>query len=143
MTTEPTMIDATLADDDAPEMTTCDNCNRDMTEDDFDANDGLCTECLAGTFTCAECGERTFKTDEHPLVKTMCEACGDQAVEDRRQGRLSKAADAARDLLEAIIDLDDLGLVRKAVAALKRLQPAGPGNPPGSEEPAAAPSAAG
>jgi hypothetical protein len=104
-------------------MTTCDNCTREISEDQYDDHDGLCAECLAGTFTCEECGERTFQTDAHGLLKTMCESCGDQELEERRQERLDKAAEELRDLTEAIIDLDDFGTIRKAVAVLKRLLP--------------------
>jgi hypothetical protein len=110
-------------DDDATEMTTCDNCSRDMTEDAFDSNGGLCAECLAGTFTCAECAERTFKIDAHTLHKTMCEGCGDEKVEEEAQEALEAAQSELQELVDQLTGLDDLAVIKKALAALKRLQP--------------------
>jgi hypothetical protein len=105
------------------EMTTCDACECEITEEQHEDHDGLCPACLAETFICRDCEGRTLKTDAHATVKGHCEACGDAKLEDRRQERFDAAAESARDLLEALIDLDDLAAVKKAVAALKRLQP--------------------
>jgi hypothetical protein len=111
--------------DDAPEMTTCDGCECPITEEQYDANDGagLCEACLAETFVCKDCEGRVHHTDAHSVLKNRCEACGDAKVEERRQERHDKATEEARELLEALVDLGDLAVIRRAVAILKRLQP--------------------
>ena len=104
-------------------MTTCDGCNKAISEELHDANDGLCADCLAETFICKGCEGRTHQTDAHTVVKTRCETCGDELLEECRQARLDAAAESARELLEAIIESDDLAVLRKALALLRKLKP--------------------
>ena len=120
-------IETIMTDDDSTEdeneAMQCDGCEVEISVELYDANDGLCEACLAETFICKGCEGRTHKTDAHAVVKSRCEVCGDELLEERRQERLDAAAEAARDLLEAIIDLDDLAVVKKALSALKRIHP--------------------
>jgi hypothetical protein len=105
------------------EWTNCDECLESVTCDDYGANDGLCAACLAKTFVCEECEERTQKTDAHKTHGTLCEGCGDSKEEEIAQERLDAAKDSARETLEAILDLDDLAAALKALAALKKITP--------------------
>lgn len=103
------------------ELTTCDECETEMSLVTFDRNDGLCGECLAKTFVCEACGERTPKSDAHPDILTHCESCGDSAIEAQHEERLDAASDQLRELVESIIDGADLDVIAKALKSLKRL----------------------
>ncbi|MFI5458966.1 MAG: hypothetical protein ACHRXM_26355 [Isosphaerales bacterium] len=121
-----------LTDDEDNGMTPCDGCEAEITDEWYEANDGLCPACLAETFVCRGCEGRTHRTGAHSVVKTHCETCGDELLEERRQARHDKATEEARELLEAIIELDDLDAIFKAVKALKKLQPPTTPNPEGA-----------
>jgi peptide subunit release factor 1 (eRF1) len=102
------------------DMTTCDGCEAEMTEALYDASEGLCDACMRLRFTCSECEELTLKTDAHATHKTMCESCGESKAEEERQEALDKAAEELRDLVEEVIGGEDLAVIKKALAALKR-----------------------
>ena len=82
-----TMTDEIETEDDT-EYTWCDHCRESITQEAYDANDGLCETCKAETFVCKGCEGRTHRTNAHTTVKTPCEACGDELLEERRQERL-------------------------------------------------------
>jgi hypothetical protein len=103
------------------DMVTCDSCEREIEESTYDVNDGLCPACLARTFMCGECEERTLKAEVHAHFKNLCESCGESKAEEERQEALDAAAEELRELVESIIDGDDLAVVRKALATLKRV----------------------
>jgi recombinational DNA repair protein (RecF pathway) len=123
MTTE-ILTDEIETDDDAPDMTECDHCGEETSQAQYDASgNGLCSECASTTFVCVDCEGRTHETDAHATHNDRCEACGDSHAEELHQERLDAAKEAAQEAFDAILDLDDLDVIRKAVAALKRLQP--------------------
>jgi hypothetical protein len=99
----------------------CDHCSTELSEAQYEAGNGLCDACHALHATCSECDETTLKTDMHPVRKGLCESCGDSAIE----AEYSAALDAAGDELQALVDeltgAEDLVVIRKAIAALKRL----------------------
>jgi hypothetical protein len=107
--------------DDDQEWTHCDECLDSVTVDDYDAGDGLCPACLAKTFVCEECEERTSQTDAHKTHTTRCESCGDSQDEEIAEERLTAAKEAAQEAFDAILDTDELAVILKALAALKRL----------------------
>jgi hypothetical protein len=117
MTTDPI---ETETDDDTQEWTNCDNCLDSLTVDDYDANDGLCAQCLASTFTCSECEERT---SAHKTHTTLCESCGDSKEEEIAQERLDAAKEAAQEAFDTILDTDDLAVILKALDVLKKITP--------------------
>jgi methionyl-tRNA synthetase len=100
---------------------TCDHCGRELTEDQYDAGEGLCDACHALHAECDHCGERVLKTELHKTRPTLCVPCGDSAIEAEAEAALDAAADELRDAVEAIIDRGELSVIRDAVAALKRL----------------------
>jgi hypothetical protein len=103
------------------ELLTCDGCEAEMTEARYDASEGLCDACMSLRFTCKECEELTLKTDAHPTRKSLCQDCGESKAEEERQEALDAAAEELRDLVESIIDGDDLAVVKRALASLKRV----------------------
>jgi hypothetical protein len=109
------------ADDDG--MIPCDGCENEITDELYDANDGLCAKCLAKTFVCEECQERTARTDAHMTHGSLCEGCGDAKDEEIAEERLTAAKEAAQEAFDAILETGDLAVILKALAALKRLAP--------------------
>jgi hypothetical protein len=107
--------------DDAPEMTECDHCGGAISQAAYDAGDGLCAGCADTTFICEGCEDRTYHEDAHAAHGNLCQGCGDDAIETERTEALDAAKDEARTLLEAIIDADDLVMVKKVLDALKKL----------------------
>ena len=105
----------------AEELITCDECETEISEAAYDAGDGLCPTCLARTFICEECSERTPKSDAHPDILSHCQCCGDSAIEAQHEARLDAASDQLRDLVEEVIGLSDLDVIAKAIKSLKRL----------------------
>lgn len=103
------------------ELVTCDECETEISEAVYDAGEGLCPTCLARTFQCEECGERTAKSDAHPDIVSLCQCCGDSAVEAQHEARLDAASDQLRDLVEEVIGLGDLDVIARALKSLKRL----------------------
>lgn len=101
-------------------MTTCDLCDAEITEDQYDTAEGFCPSCLALHFQCKDCDERILRADAHPARKTLCQDCGESRAEEERQEALDAAAEELRELVESIIDSEDLAVIRKALAACKR-----------------------
>jgi hypothetical protein len=118
MTAEPT---ETETDDDTQEWTNCDDCLDSVTVDDYDAGDGLCPACLAKTFVCEECEERTSQTDAHKTHGTLCEGCGDSRAEELASEALDTAKEELQALVDEILEHDDINAITAAVAALKPL----------------------
>jgi hypothetical protein len=119
MTTEPIETET----DDEEDLATCDHCGDVISQAAYDAGDGLCAGCVATTFLCEDCSDRTYTEDAHKTHSTLCESCGDTKDEEIAQERLDAAKEAAQEAFDAILDSDDLAVIAKALAALKRLQP--------------------
>jgi hypothetical protein len=106
------------------ELIFCNDCGGALTDAELDECGFQCTKCYAaGHFTCCDCGD-SFETEEaSPKCKSRCEACQDSKDEGELEERKDALRDEARELLETICDDGDLAQLKKAVAALKRLQP--------------------
>lgn len=104
------------------EMTTCDGCEREMTEALHEASEGLCDACMRLRFVCEGCDELTLKADSHPTHRTLCPDCGESRAEEERQEALDAAADELRELVEEIIGGEDLEVIAGALKSLKRLR---------------------
>jgi hypothetical protein len=112
--------DETETDD--TEWTNCDECLDSVTCADYDANDGLCAQCLAKTFVCEECEERTSQSDAHKTHTTLCEGCGDSKAEELATEALDAAKEALQELVDELVGLDDIDVLKRTIKALKRLQ---------------------
>lgn len=106
------------------ELVFCDDCGIALTDAELDECGEQCTKCYAAThFTCCDC-DGTFENEEaSPKCKTRCETCQDSKEEEELAERMESLRDEARELMETLCDDGDLTQLRKAVAALKRLQP--------------------
>lgn len=94
---------------------TCQTCEREVTEMDYEANDGFCDKCYNEThFQCRDCGEHCHNDDASKEHKGCCVDCEDI--------RNDKAVDELRELVESIIYKAMGGnhaKVRKAIDVLK------------------------
>jgi hypothetical protein len=110
---------------DFDEPTLCETCQAVLGNDHDDSEYGdQCQACYtASHFRCRDCEYDFELEDQSPKNKSLCVSCQESRDEEARQELHDKATGIARDLLEAIIDLDDLDAIKRAVAALKRLQP--------------------
>jgi hypothetical protein len=111
MTTEPT---ADLSDDTAD--LTCQACNREITEAEYDENDGWCNHCHdLNHFQCDDCEDVYSIEDRHGEHTDCCEGCGCE--------RNDKVSEQLRELVEAIIGKAEgkgnHAKVRKAIEVLK------------------------
>jgi hypothetical protein len=112
------MDNATLTEDD---NIYCD-CGAALTEADVDASGYQCARChAASTFTCSDCGETFDNEEASPKCKTRCETCQETKDEAELEATTDALKDEVRDLAEAICDGADVTVLRKTVAALKRL----------------------
>jgi hypothetical protein len=114
-----TEIEAT--DEDETETVTCDGWEAEIAQDLYDENEGLCPVCLAETFVCEDCEGRCDRTDAHATVTKCCEACGDSRIETEAAEALEAATEELQGLVDELVGLDDIDVLKKAIAALKRL----------------------
>ena len=120
MTTEPITMET---EDEIDEPTLCETCQAELADDhDADEYGDQCQACYASThFHCLECDSDYELEDQSPKNKSLCLSCQETKDEEIAQERLDSAKEAARDALEAILDTEDVDVIRKALAALKRL----------------------
>ena len=99
-------------------------CGAALTDAEIDSSGYQCTRCHAGShFTCADCGEDLDNEERSSKCKTRCQTCQEAKDEEELEARKESLRDEARELLESLCDDGDVTALRKAVAALKRLQP--------------------
>lgn len=106
-------------------MTPCDDCEAEIADELYEANDGRCEACrleyAASHFTCEECSEELEIADRSTTCSTRCQSCQDTIDEEAATEALDAARDEARELFEELIETEDLDDVVKLVKALKRL----------------------
>jgi len=111
----------TDTDDDETETSTCDFCEAEISQADYDAGDGLCPECIASTMVCEECSDRIAKTDAHTTHGMMCEGCGDSKAEELATEALDAAKEELQELVDELVGNDDLADILAAIKALKAI----------------------
>jgi hypothetical protein len=107
---------------DAP--TVCDTCQAVLTDaeiEDFGDERRACHE--ARVFNCLGCQSECERTDAHPVRTGLCESCGEDAIETERTEALDAAKEAAQEAFDTILDTDDLAVILKALAVLKKITP--------------------
>jgi hypothetical protein len=121
MTTETTTTDATLEADDDNVYCACGTI---LADSEIDECGEQCTECYAKShFHCLVCDEDFELDEQSPSNKALCVGCQETRDEEIAQERLDAAKEAAQELLDAILATEDLAVITKALAALKRLAP--------------------
>lgn len=105
------------------ELIFCDGCGVALTDTELDECGSVCASCHASAhFTCVDC-DGTFENDEASTkCSRRCQSCQESRDDEELEAKVDAARDEARELLEALCDDGDLEKIRKAVAALKRLQ---------------------
>lgn len=102
----------------------CD-CGIALTDAEIDESGYQCSKCHAAThFTCCDCGESFDNDDASPTCKSRCATCQETKDEAEVEAKKDALKEEAQDLLDSIFNDADLKTLQKAVAALKRLQPA-------------------
>jgi hypothetical protein len=115
-------LDPETDDDDA---CTCITCSAVLPDDhDDDSYGEECQACYAkGHFYCVEC-ESDYELEERsPKNKALCLDCQQAKDDEIAQERLDAAKEAAQEAFDALLDTDDLAVITKAVASLKKLAP--------------------
>jgi hypothetical protein len=101
----------------------CETCSAVLTDAEIDDFGGdTCQACYAKThFHCLACESDCELDDQSPRNKSLCLSCQESKDEEIAGERLTAAKEAAQEAFDAILDGDDLDVVLKAVAALRRL----------------------
>jgi hypothetical protein len=105
----------------ADEMTTCDFCEAEISQAEYDEHDGLCQHCTDTTIVCEECCDRINKADAHKTHGTLCEGCGDAKDEEAATEALDAAKEELHELVDELVGTDDIDAITAAVAALKSI----------------------
>src|ERR1700678_3661275 len=117
-----TTTDTTVANDD---NVYCDDCNVALTDAEIDECGFQCTTCYAKShFTCVDCGDSYANDEASPKCKTRCETCQESKDEEELTAKMDALKEEGQDLLDSIFNDADPARLKKAVASLKRLQPA-------------------
>jgi len=108
-------------------LTPCDDCEQDITDELYEANDGRCDGCraahVAAHFTCQDCEEECENDDRSEKCPTRCQGCQESRDEEEAQEALEAAQSELQELVDELTGLDDLDVLKRAIRALKRLQP--------------------
>jgi hypothetical protein len=120
MTTQTTLM-LTDTEDDAVYCA----CGRSLTDAELDELGQQCTTCFAKEhFTCRDCGDTYANDEAGKKSKTRCETCQESKDEAAEIEQIDALKDEASELLENLCLDGDLAILKKAVAALKRLKAA-------------------
>ena len=77
MTTETETPEVAVTDDEI-EMAACDECGCEMTQDEYDAEEGMCPKCTAKVMrVCKRCHGDYHVDDAHTEFPMCCDSCGD------------------------------------------------------------------
>jgi hypothetical protein len=106
--------------------TPCDDCEEEILDALYEANDGRCEACklLYDTthFVCVDCGEECEDADRSSAFYARCQSCEDTRAEEAAAEALEAAQSELRELTEALCDGDDIDAIRRAVKALNRIK---------------------
>jgi hypothetical protein len=102
----------------------CQDCGVAMSDGEIDECGYQCSKCYTKThFLCYDCHEMFDNEDRSSKSKSICQGCQDTRDEAELEAKMDALKDEARELLESICNDADLSLLKKTVAAMKRLQP--------------------
>ena len=104
--------------DEDDETTTCDFCEAEISQAEYD---GLCKHCTDTTIVCEDCCDRIDKTDAHKTHGTLCQGCGETKDEELATEALDAAKEELQELVDGLVGNDDIDAITAAVAALKQL----------------------
>jgi hypothetical protein len=110
---------------DEDDACTCITCSAILPDDhDDDSYGEECEACYAKShFYCLEC-ESDYELEERsPKNACLCQSCQETKDEEIAAERLEAAKEAAQEAFDAILETEDLAVILKAMAALKRLAP--------------------
>ncbi len=80
--------------DDEIEMVECDECGCEMTQDEYDEEEGLCVRCTAKVMrVCKRCNETYHVEDAHTEFAMCCDSCGDDERQEIADGLWSEIED--------------------------------------------------